>query len=468
MGFTTETFFFIFLPITILICIFVSSKRLNLCAIALNAVFYLWGGLGTATLFAAFIFGCYLFGHLIELAEGDRRKWMTCAVGIAVIILAYYKYLNFLLNNANALIFGGIRLDFAVSAIAPLGISFTTFSAISYFVDVYRGRVQARSLLDVALYFSFFPKLLSGPIALWKDFAPQIEDASKRRDIIGGINRIILGYAKKAVIADSLGLTVTEINNRIPAGVDAATYWLKALLYMFELYYDFSGYSDIAIGLGMLFGIKLPENFRQPYTSTSITEFWRRWHISLGTWFREYVYIPLGGNRKGNVYKNLLVVFLLTGIWHGANWTFLLWGLFHGVLIVLERFLCHFGKPEKIPAFFRWTVTTIILYFSWILFMSPSIRDAFLYFSRMFGGNVPYTLNFTWRYFVNAKVVVLLFAAFIGSGVSRFIDNHPVKLVSIPSNIRFALKEMAYLLLLALSMLCIVNSSYSPFLYFQF
>lgn len=331
MEFTIHTFLFVFLPVFLVIYMLISYwknlKLLNGYLLIISLLLYAWVSPKFFYWFLAIILLTYILGNVVSGAKEnirEKKKWTAMAVTIFIFLLGYYKYYAFFLENLNT----AGWLKGKVEAIAvPIGISFLVFEVISYIVDIARGNATTGNLSDVALYLAFFPKLVSGPIILWKHFQPQIN--ARKADITmvtDGIDRIIVGYAKKAIIADTLGMTVAQIRSMSVTGIDRNTYFIWAFLYMLEIYFDFSGYSDIAIGIGRFFGFSIDKNFNYPYVSVSITEFWRRWHISLGTWFREYVYIPLGGNRKGNVYLNLFIVFLLTGIWHGANWTFFAWG----------------------------------------------------------------------------------------------------------------------------------------------
>lgn len=322
--------------------------------------------------------------------------------------------------------------------------------------------------LETFTFLSLFPKLVSGPIVLWRDFRPQLINRETNFEKASqGINRIIIGFAKKAILADTFGARIHLIeNDMLTSSVDTQTMWLRSILYFFQIYYDFSGYSDIAIGLCEIFGFSIKNNFNYPYISTSVSEFWRRWHISLGSWFREYVYIPLGGNRKGNVYLNLFIVFLLTGIWHGANWTFLLWGVVNGVFVVIERLIKNKTWYNKIPSIIKWFATLSVIFFAWVLFMSPNLSDAGKTYISLFttSTEVP---NFTWQYYLNNKTGLLLIIATVGS----LIGATPLpKLISkvFDNNIGTIIQKIAFLLLFVVVVLFIVNSTYSPFLYFQF
>lgn len=318
MLFTNFIFLFVFFPLCVggyLVLWGIQKKigKVNLrigdiFLILASLAFYGWMRLEGILYLCIYILLVYAMGKMIEKKGGSVDK-SKIAVGVSVLVLAgilyFYKYIDFTLQSLNDI----LQTDFTLFyVIVPLGISFITFSAISYVVDIYRGNSTAGSLLDVALYISFFPKAVSGPIVLWKDFQTQIQNRTVD-DVrfMYGLNRIMIGYAKKVLLADSFGLMVSDIQQNMVVGMDVPTAWWCALLYMLQIYYDFAGYSDIALGLGELFGFQFKENFHFPYVSASITEFWRRWHISLGTWFREYIYIPLGGNRKGKIYNGIVI-----------------------------------------------------------------------------------------------------------------------------------------------------------------
>jgi alginate O-acetyltransferase complex protein AlgI len=476
MGFTTDTFVFIFLPISILLYLIASQfQRVRLKGILLVAMslcFYAWSGWNTLMLFCIFSVLVYLLGNLIyyarqtEMGKKKQKKWFRISVAMLVAMLAYYKYLPFALEQINLLTKQSLSLG---SLVLPLGISFTVFESISYFTDIYRGDAEPGTFLDAMIFLSLFPKLISGPIVQWKDFQPQLNaQTSSMEDYKSGVDRIIIGFAKKAILADTFGTQIQSIEAGITStGVDAPTMWLRALLYFFQIYYDFSGYSDIAIGLCRIFGFSLKENFNFPYRSRSITEFWRRWHISLGTWFREYVYIPLGGSRRGNVYMNLFLVFLLTGIWHGANWTFVLWGVLNGILVVVERFIQNKSWYQKIPGVVKWLITMILVFFLWIMFMSTDLSSAVRDYRALFTAVDGSLLNFTWRYYLTKKIVLLLIIAAVGSvvGGNRLREQAKTWCSTTAGSV---IQQVCYLVLFVIALLFVINSSYSPFLYFQF
>ncbi len=376
MGFTQISFLFVFLPVSIILYyladkIFHKDEMNNGILVFLSLLFYYFANKESLYIFILLALVTYIAGYVAK-----TKKRILCSLLFFIGVLAFYKYVTFISSWINSL--ADIKIITVDNLFVPIGISFVIFEAISYVVDTYRGDAEAGSLLDCLTFLSLFPKLVSGPIVLWKDFKPQLKNRrTDLNDICCGIDRIIIGYAKKAIVADTFGAHIMLINNGAASGgVDVPTMWLKALLYFFQIYFDFSGYSDIAIGISRLFGFKFKENFNYPYISTSISEFWRRWHISLGAWFREYVYIPMGGNRKGNVYIHLATVFLLTGIWHGNGWQFFVWGGVHGVFTILERMVRKYQWYKRIPGIIKWMGTVFIVFLAWIVFSSTDIVDA--------------------------------------------------------------------------------------------
>lgn len=478
MEFTAHTFLFVFFPIILtgylLLNHWVSQKILNIYLLIVSLLLYAWVSIKFFYWFLAIILLTYILGTVVSGAKEnirEKKKWTAMAVAIFIFLLGYYKYDTFILENLNTV--GWLKGE--VEAIAvPIGISFLVFEAISYIVDISRGDATTGNLSDVALYLAFFPKLASGPIILWKHFQPQIN--ARKSDITmvsDGIDRIIIGYAKKAIIADTLGAVVAQIQSMSVTGIDRNTYFIWAFLYMLEIYFDFSGYSDIAIGICRVFGFSVDKNFDYPYVSASVTEFWRRWHISLGTWFREYVYIPLGGNRKGNVYLNLFIVFLLTGIWHGANWTFLAWGGINGILVMLERYAHKRLWYQKIPKIIKWMATMLFVYFMWILFMSANISEAIDIYRHLLGRTLEENVNFTYRYFMTYKTgcVALIGGILAVSGANRHVKAICNSLSGWQIGryrVGYMVKTILLLAIFAMALLFVVNSSYSPFLYFQF
>ena len=352
------------------------------------------------------------------------------------------------------------------TVVAPLGISFITFSAISYLADIYTDKARVGNILDCTLYLTFFPKVVSGPIVLWRDFDNQIKERHITLDgISNGVSRVMIGFIKKLILADTFGACVDSARN-----VDTSTAWGIALLYMLQIYYDFSGYSDIAIGISNMLGFSVKENFNFPYISTSITEFWRRWHMSLGTWFREYIYFPLGGSRvkKARTIFNIAVVFVLTGIWHGAGWTYMLWGGINGICNIAEKLLSNVKLYQKTPKIIKWFFTMAIVFFCWELFRFEDFNLCKEWLKTMFGmsdaSNVPYGL----QYYFDTRIITLVICGILGATVLGLpkIQSGYNKLLSTKTG--YATHELIVLVLFVVSILFMVNSSYSPFIYFQY
>ena len=338
MLFSSLIFLSIFLPLVTAIYIIVKKELKNFVLLVSSLIFYAWGEPRYLAIMLFIIILNYTFGILVETAK-NRKIYLFLAVIGNLSVLIYFKYFNFIIENLNNLLSSKIS---SIDIIMPIGISFYIFQALSYVIDVYRKGVKAqKNIYNLALYVTFFPQLIAGPIVKYHDIEKEITKRNMNfENIYFGLKRFSFGLGKKIILANTLGEVVDKIFNSNIDILDSKILWLGAISYSLQLYFDFSGYSDMAIGLGKIFGFHFLENFNYPYISKSITEFWRRWHISLGSWFREYLYIPLGGNRKGTkrTYINLFLVLLATGIWHGASWTFIIWGLWHGVFIITERY----------------------------------------------------------------------------------------------------------------------------------
>lgn len=400
-----------------------------------------------------------------------RRLMLTLSVSLNVGLLFYFKYSNFFIENVNSLlsVFGANNIQWT-KLILPIGISFYTFETITYVVDVYR-RVHSplKHFWDYQLYIILFPKLIAGPIIRYHDLADQITDRSQNEsidNILTGFFRFIIGLSKKVLIANQMGLQADIVFSMDLNDISSFTAWMGILAYTFQIYFDFSGYSDMAIGIGKMIGFKFPENFNNPYISRSITEFWRRWHISLGAWMRNYLYIPLGGNRvsKERLYFNLWLVFLLSGLWHGASWTFVVWGAYHGLFLVLERagLKAFYDKIGKIPSTI---ITFIIVIIGWVFFRLETLPEAFTYIGRMFAfqpGN-PGAFNVEFYFFF---VLAFIFAFFAYTSWGQKIQDmvyfteYSVK--------RYYAFTAIVLVLLVLSVSSITASGFNPFIYFRF
>ena len=486
MGFTTPFFLFICFPLIMggygLLCVLEKNtnltKKIRLRDIFLTAVsivFYGWAGIDGIKFIICYIAIVYVSGIALDYGKkkgyGKLHAIFAISIILLLMILIYYKYTGFITSVLEKI----FSVSFFVQATwIPLGISFITFSAISYLVDIWRGDAPKGNFLDVALYLTFFPKVVSGPIVMWKDFALQIPISERRINVdkvLHGINRIMIGFAKKLILADYFGSVVMEIQGQVQyAGVDVISAWICAIIYSLQLYYDFSAYSDIAIGIMELLGFDFKENFNFPYTSLSITEFWRRWHISLGTWFREYLYIPLGGNRRGQkrTLLNLGIVFLMTGIWHGAGWNYIFWGLLHGVMMLLERCIRDKKFYQRIPSIIKWGFTMLVVCVGWQAFRINEIIELLRYYGIMFGVVPATSVFFTWKYYLKKKTVFLLIVAIIGASALRCSRVQKVYKRFTDSKYGLVIQELGLFLLMGISILCMINSTYSPFIYFQY
>jgi len=459
-------FLYYFLP-CVLILYFLSPKKLrNFTLLFASLFFYAWGEPKYVILMAVSILQGYLFARLIEISKKPwcKRLFLILSVAVSLGLLGYFKYADFFIENVNALT--GLSLPMLKIAL-PIGISFYTFQILSYVVDVYRGTVDAqKSIVKLGAYISMFPQLIAGPIVRYSDIETRLTERTHSIDRAAeGIRRFIIGLSKKVLLANTLG----EIVAQITASTDVSVlyFWLYAVAFALQIYFDFSGYSDMAIGLGKLFGFDFMENFNYPFISGSITEFWRRWHISLGSWFRDYVYIPLGGNRVGKFRHlfNILVVWMLTGFWHGAAWNFVIWGLFFAVLLVVEKFFI--GRFLEKTHLFKYIYVLIFVLISFVIFNATSMMEARFYISAMFGGKGHPLVSSEFVYLLKQYGSVLVLAC-IGSTPLVKIGLNRAKKSEIFSKILNVLEPIVLVALLLLCTAYLVDGSFNPFLYFRF
>ncbi|MEU5694691.1 MBOAT family protein [Actinosynnema sp. NPDC020468] len=476
MSFASPLFLWLFLPLVLAALLAAPRNRRNLVVAIASVLFYATGAGGTTFLLLACVVVNFLAGRRLEpddtRPEGSRRGLLVGVVVFDLAVLVVWKYLGFATEQAHA-IASLVGADLPVVHLAlPIGISFYTFHHISYVVDVYRGERRAlRDPVSFVTYIAMFPQLIAGPIVRYREIADQLPQRRTHRldDIAAGFPRFALGLCKKVVIADSLAPLVDACfatpGDRMTSGIA----WIGAIGYTLQLYFDFSGYSDMAIGLGRMLGFRLPENFARPYSSVTITEFWRRWHMSLSRWFRDYVYIPLGGNRHGvaRTYRNLGIVFVLTGFWHGANWTFLVWGLFHGALLIVERrFGWDSGPRRKGPAIARRALTTLLVVIGWVFFRSADLGAALTMIGHLlvpdFGG-LGETVSAA---ATNQRIVLLLIGLII-----LVLPDHPVTgpyLESSRDRVATAARVSLMTAGVAYSAILVAGGTFSPFLYYQF
>jgi Predicted membrane protein involved in D-alanine export len=472
MVFSSAAFLFAFFPIYLAVAAFVRNiKACNVLLVIMSLLFYAWGE-PVCILLMLFSIAVNYFIALPagKYAETDcvgKRVLLSLSVIFNITMLALFKYAGFLVGAVNSL----FRLSLPIPQIPlPVGISFFTFQTMSYVIDAYRGKCSVqRHFGRFMLYVSFFPQLIAGPIVKYRDIEKQLTDRKVTPSgMADGIRRFILGLSKKLLVANALGATVDGIFAVGAKDMNIALAWAGGIFYTFQIYFDFSGYSDMAIGLGRMAGFRFPENFNYPYTSLSLRDFWKRWHISLTSWFREYVYFPLGGNRKGEIRTgfNRMAVFLLTGIWHGAMWTFVVWGLFHGVFQLLETYLIHPDKWKK-PLARVYTMAVVTVGF--VLFRSDSIAQALHMIGQMAGG-----FRFTDRGLIVLQSLLTFYNAFIlvvaAVGATPLLKDS-ANAAAARLNARTAVSCLRYaasLLLFALCMMSIASSSYNPFIYFRF
>ncbi len=466
MLFSSIPFLYYFLPCVLLLYFVVPKQLKNYVLLLFSLVFYAWGEVGYLTMMVVVILLGYIYGLLLSRChkEAFRKGVLALSVLSFVGVLGYYKYADFFISNWNSLT--GMSVPLLKIAL-PIGISFYTFQIMSYVVDVYRGNAKVQyNPFTLATYVSMFPQLIAGPIVRYADVEEQLRHRIHSVDKAAlGIRRFVLGLSKKVLIANALG----ELCEIFKASGDKSVtfYWLYAIAFSLHIYYDFSGYSDMAIGLGKMFGFDFMENFNYPYISRSVTEFWRRWHMSLGTWFRDYVYIPLGGNRVPRLrwLFNILVVWFLTGFWHGASWNFIVWGLYFAALLVLEKFVL-LPILDKIGAL-RHIYVLVIIAISFVIFNAADMTEAFAYIGGMFGvGEVPFFSAETGYYFRNYLMILIL--AVIGAMPLCRDKVNQLRTTKIGERVLGILEPIVLLGLMILITAFLVDGSFNPFLYFRF
>lgn len=463
MVFSSITFLFYFLPIVLALYYLVPNKLKNLILLISSFIFYFYGEPKYVLLMAFSIISTYICGVFVDKYRGTKKSkiFLILEIIISIGLLIYFKYANFIIKNINLWL--SQKMDL-INVLLPIGISFYTFQMISYVMDVYKGEVKVqKNILKLATYVSLFPQLIAGPIIRYSTIEKQLEDREYSINKFAlGVRRFIIGLGKKVMIANVIGVLVN--NFLISDDKSVLFYWLYAIGVMLQIYFDFSGYSDMAIGLGKMFGFEFLENFNYPYIATSITDFWRRWHISLSTWFRDYVYIPLGGNRVSKIkwFRNIMIVWLLTGLWHGAEWNFIIWGIYFGILLIIEKIFL-LKRAEKIPKIFKIIYTLFFVMISFIIFNGNEIIENI---KGLFGiGNIP-IISKESIYYLKSYLVVILIGIIGTIGTTPVIKNI-VKKEKIKKIINIL--EPIYLFsILLLSTSYIIDGSFNPFLYFRF
>lgn len=472
---------------------FFSMQLKNIILVICSLAFYAWGEPQNIALLLISIIANYFWGLLIAqgaLNKKVARFWLICALVFNLGLLFVFKYLSFFLKSLSYVTGGKIP---TVDITLPIGISFFTFQAISYAIDVFRKKTVAqKNLLNFALYLSFFPKLTQGPIMQYAEFEPQILNRQETlKKFSSGSCFFMVGLAKKVLLANNMAIVadrIFELQNM--GGIPVSLAWLGAIAYTFQIYFDFSGYSDMAIGLGLMFGFKITRNFNYPYISKSIGEFWRRWHISLGAWFRDYLYIPLGGSRvknKDRVIVNLAIVWILTGIWHGANWTFFIWGVLNFICIAMEK-VFHFDESKKIPDFVRHCYALFIIVVGWVIFRSNTIQEAGRYIGCMFNFIKNGFLSGYTYMFIKEYWIFFLFACIFSTPVAAILNGFMAKGILLRKSVSprppfektlvyqttpfvrviSVIYPVGMILLFMISVAYMVKGSYNPFIYFRF
>ncbi len=468
MVFSSLFFLFVFLPAVLLLYYITPRRYRNFVLFISSLFFYAWGEPVYILLMLFSTAANYTLGLLLGRCReknSNARPVLIVSIFINIGLLCFFKYFDFLLQTVNSLL--GTSLASPDLAL-PLGISFYTFQAISYIIDVYRGAVPAqRKFIVFGTYIALFPQLIAGPIVRYHMVAEQLVGRVEGLEIFGeGVRRFVVGLGKKVLLANNIGLLWQQIQQTPPSEVSIITAWLGIIAFALQIYFDFSGYSDMAIGLGKMFGFTFPENFNYPYISRSITEFWRRWHISLGSWFREYVYIPLGGNRLGKpaLYRNLFLVWFLTGLWHGADWNFVLWGLYYGFILALEKaFLLKW--LSRAPRFICHAYAVLLVLLGWVLFAFDNLPAGWKYFQALFGLSGAGFFDREAIYFLYTHAILIIIALFAST---PFINKIKQKLFESSAALYYAAATLSCLLVLFLSTVYLVDTTYNPFLYFRF
>lgn len=470
MAFSSLQFVCVFLPIVFILNIVLPSiKAKNAMLMIASLLFYAYGEPIYVLLMLLCTLWNYIMARAIDAKEGKVKKILLVLTCIADLgLLCVFKYTDMIIETINGIAKTNIR----VTGIAlPIGISFFTFQAMSYAIDVYRQEEKAeKSYARVLLYISFFPQLIAGPIVKYSDIAAQINDRhAGSEDIAKGLRRFVIGLSKKVIISNAMGMVADAVYSLESGNVVMLSAWIGAIAYMFQIYFDFSGYSDMAIGLGRMFGFSIKENFNYPYASNSMQDFWRRWHISLSTWFRTYLYIPLGGNRKGRTrtWINRLIVFFFTGLWHGASWTFVVWGLYHGLFLTLETIFPRFTKKL---GFIRYLYVFLVVCIGFVFFRAETMSEAWLMLTAMFtkpvwgaaqAAAIMPVIN-------SMFIVMLIIAAIAALPVKECIDNALANKDGYLSKMTYGFTYFASILLLIIDICMLAGGTYNPFIYFRF
>lgn len=468
MLFSSIVFLFTFLPAVMILYYLLPVRFRNVILLLASLVFYAWGEPVYLFLMLLSILFNYFSGLDIARNLQDKRAAKRSLVFNLIInlaVLGFFKYEGFVLDTLNGIL--PVHISYHALPL-PIGISFYTFQILSYIIDVYRGNVKVQTNLpNFALYVTMFPQLIAGPIVQYADVDEQLASREVSRTKFGeGSMYFIRGLAKKVLLANTSGMIFTEVSGLAKGNITVVTAWLGAFAYMFQIYFDFSGYSDMAIGLGKMFGFEFNMNFNYPYVSKSITEFWRRWHISLSSWFRDYVYIPLGGNRVSKIkhIRNLLIVWFLTGLWHGAAWNFVAWGLYYGVILIIEKYLLS-PVLDRLPDVVRHIYSIVLVVIGWVLFFSSSFGQAADYIRVMFGAGAHGFADRESMYLLTSNLILWLILIFGSTPLVHFRYEHMLRTKKWNTTI---INSVVYVALFIVCIAYLVTETYNPFLYFRF
>lgn len=475
MVFSSTLFLFAFLP-AVIICYFglnvIFENRLrNIVLLMFSYIFYLFGAADFLLILISSTIFDFFLAHCIHRSRRKKRLWLTFSIVLNIGLLFWFKYANFMVDQLSPLIaYTGLSTQNWSRIILPVGISFFTFQKLSYTIDLYRGKCRPiTNFIDYAMYVAMFPQISAGPIVRFTEIRDQVAERVETWEMFyGGAFRFCWGLCKKVMIADACGRIANSIFGLSPSLLETKTAWLGAFAYTLQIYFDFSAYSDMAIGLGMILGFTFPENFNRPYSAISLTDFWRRWHMSLSRWFKDYLYLSLGGNRKGEMrtYLNLVIVFLLCGLWHGANWTFIFWGAYHGIFLILEKATGLRHMPhDRYPAIRR-AATFLLVMFGWIFFRSQTIGHAFDYIGAMFAfnslavpGAVHEALNLKNTVFMLIAGATVFLPEQAGEFEIKMLKSRPVS---------YTAAIVLFIFLLPYCAALIAGSPQSPFIYYRF
>ncbi|MFL8673826.1 MBOAT family O-acyltransferase [Clostridioides sp. GD02404] len=469
MIFSSLIFLFLFFPLTLICYYLANPKYTNVMLLLASIAFYAWGEPKYIFLMMLSIIANYIFGIKVSDSK-DKKIWVVLSVIYNISILGIFKYSNFFVDNINFLLNTNITIP---EIKLPLGISFFTFQIMSYVIDVYRNDAKVqRKLTNLALYISLFPQLVAGPIVRYQTVADDIEHREHNwYKFTQGVNKFVIGLGKKVILANQLGIIADDVFNKSSGDLSRLEVWLGVVCYTLQIFYDFSGYSDMAIGLGKIFGFDFLENFNYPYISQTVSEFWIRWHISLSTWFKDYVYFPLGGNRVSRLklYRNLFIVWFLTGMWHGANWTFIIWGLYFGILISIEKAFLE-KLLYKMPRIIRHMYLLFIVMIGWVFFRAEDLPKAIKFIGIMFGsGNYPLFSN-AFNVFVIEYWYVIVGAIILSTPIVEIIKSLVIK--KNKNTLNNTVCQVANAAFIVACMFIVVvmlsSSTYNPFLYFRF